>query len=173
MFGGEAGVGNDLHKFDALHQEGVEGWHRNELPGGVGGLLGERLALLELEPCNLHAKLAVMPPGLGAAGKPLRNGTDDAGDAATDSSGDNSDSGWAGGIHWGLFAGVFAVVYAVGFWFWTFLLDFFFGRGVGEAPNDPKLSDGGAWRGSCEVRRRRDIQTRKKERTDETRTSQK
>ena len=24
-------------------------------------------------------------------------------------------------------------------------------------PNDPKLSDGGAWRGSCEVRRRRGI----------------
>ena len=38
-------------------------------------------------------------------------------------------------------------------------------------PNDPKLSDGGAWRGSCGVRRRRDIQATKEERTDETRTS--
>jgi hypothetical protein len=26
-------------------------------------------------------------------------------------------------------------------------------------PNDPKLSDGGAWRGSCVVERRRDIRT--------------
>ena len=29
-------------------------------------------------------------------------------------------------------------------------------------PNDPKLSDGGAWRGSCVVERRRDIRTTKK-----------
>ena len=42
-----------------------------------------------------------------------------------------------------------------------------------KSPNDPKLSHGGAWRGSCEVRRRRDIQTRKRERTDETGASQK
>ena len=42
-----------------------------------------------------------------------------------------------------------------------------------ESPNDPKLSDGGAWRGSCVVKRRRDMQARKEERTDETRTSQK
>ena len=42
-----------------------------------------------------------------------------------------------------------------------------------EAPNDSKLSHGGAWRGSCEVRRRRDIQTREMERTDETGAGQK
>ena len=41
------------------------------------------------------------------------------------------------------------------------------------APNDLKLSDGGAWRGSCGVRRRRDIQATKVERTDETGPSQK
>ena len=51
--------------------------------------------------------------------------------------------------------------------------DFIFGSACAQSPNDPKLSDGGAWRGSCEVRRRRDMQARKEERTDETRTSQK
>ena len=30
-----------------------------------------------------------------------------------------------------------------------------------ESPNDPKLSHGGAWRGSCGVRRRRDMRARK------------
>ena len=29
-------------------------------------------------------------------------------------------------------------------------------------PNDPKLSDGGAWRGSCVVERSEGIRTRKK-----------
>ena len=43
----------------------------------------------------------------------------------------------------------------------------------GKPPIDPKLSDGGAWRGSCEVRRRRDIRAKKEERTDETGTSRK
>ena len=31
-----------------------------------------------------------------------------------------------------------------------------------KTPNDPKLSDGGAWRGSCVVERRRDVWTTRK-----------
>ena len=40
-----------------------------------------------------------------------------------------------------------------------------------RTPNDPKLSHGGAWRGSCGVRRRRDIRVRKECGTHETGTS--
>ena len=39
---------------------------------------------------------------------------------------------------------------------------------TGRTPNDPKLSDGGAWRGSCEVERRRSIRTTKEGGADET-----
>jgi len=35
-------------------------------------------------------------------------------------------------------------------------------------PNDLKLSDGGAWRGSCVVERREGIRAREKGRSDET-----
>ena len=38
-------------------------------------------------------------------------------------------------------------------------------------PNEPKLSHGGAWRGSCGARRRRDMRARKECGTDETSTS--
>ena len=40
-----------------------------------------------------------------------------------------------------------------------------------ETPNEPKLSHGAAWRGSCGVRRRRDMRARKEWRTEETDTS--
>ena len=52
------------------------------------------------------------------------------------------------------------------------LLGFILGSNSAK-PNDPKLSDGGAWRGSCVVRRRRDIRATKMERTDETGPGQK
>ena len=38
-------------------------------------------------------------------------------------------------------------------------------------PNDPKLSDGGAWRGSCVVERSEGIRTTGDEQTDETGSS--
>ena len=37
-----------------------------------------------------------------------------------------------------------------------------------EWPNDPKLSDGGAWRGSCVVERSEGIRAREKGGSDET-----
>jgi hypothetical protein len=37
---------------------------------------------------------------------------------------------------------------------------------ISATPNDPKLSDGGAWRGSCEVERMVDIRARKECRTE-------
>ena len=40
-------------------------------------------------------------------------------------------------------------------------------------PNDPKLSDGGAWRGSCVVERGKGIRAREKGGSDETGPSQK
>ena len=39
---------------------------------------------------------------------------------------------------------------------------------VCEGPNDPKLSDGGAWRGSCVVERSEGIRAREKGGSDET-----
>ena len=47
------------------------------------------------------------------------------------------------------------------------LFGFVHGRCV-ATPNDLKLSDGGAWRGSCVVERRVDIRTTEEEQTDET-----
>ena len=40
-----------------------------------------------------------------------------------------------------------------------------------ETPNDPKLSDGGAWRGSCVVERSEGIRAREKGGSDETGSS--
>jgi hypothetical protein len=53
---------------------------------------------------------------------------------------------------------------------------FFFGQIAHSAckwPNDPKLSDGGAWRGSCVVERREGIRTTKEGGSDERRPDKK
>ena len=56
------------------------------------------------------------------------------------------------------------VVYGVGLMLVPLLI--LLGRVKG--PNDPKLSDGGAWRGSCVVERRTDIRATAKGGSDET-----